>query len=89
MGFAQVVHSNHPKIQVGERVWGFFPMAQHLVVKAGNVSENGFQDVAAHRSLLSPVYSRYERVNSNPFYQQDTEDYLLLVKGTLYYILAN
>jgi len=81
MGFAQVVRSNHPEIQVGERVWGFFPMAQHLVVKAGNVSANGFQDVAAHRSLLSPVYSRYERVNSNPFYRSETEDHQLLVKG--------
>ena len=68
---------------------GFFPMAQHLVIKAGNVSENGFQDATAHRSLLSPVYSRYDRVNSNPFYRPDTEDYQLLVKGALYNLLAN
>lgn len=38
MGFADVAVSNCPGIAVGERVWGFLPMATHLKIQAGNKS---------------------------------------------------
>ncbi|NMP31606.1 DUF2855 family protein [Thalassotalea sp. M1531] len=81
MGFAEVVSSNHEKIKIGERVWGFFPMANYLVIDAGKTSPFGFSDVSAHRKGLSPVYSRFERIANNPFYQEQTEAYQMLIKG--------
>jgi len=81
MGFADVVSSNNEDIKVGERVWGFMPMATHLTITAGNLSKAGFSDVSPCREGLSPVYSRFDRVSENPFYQQKNEDYDILLRG--------
>ena len=66
MGFADVVASNCPGIEVGERVWGFLPMATHLKIQAGSVNEHGFKDVSAHRDGLAPVYASFDRVAAAP-----------------------
>lgn len=81
MGFADVIASNCPEIQNGERVWGFFPMASHLKINAGNISSTGFSDISAHREGLSPIYAAFERVKANPFYQKSNEDIEMLVRG--------
>lgn len=60
-GFADVVESQHPDIQVGERIYGYFPLATHLTVLAGKVSTRGFDDISSHRKDLSAVYNRYVR----------------------------
>ena len=39
MGFADVSASRHPGVAEGERVFGFFPMATHLVIDATGVGE--------------------------------------------------
>lgn len=81
MGFADVVTSNCQHIKVGERVWGFMPMATHIKILAGRHSKAGFSDVSPHRASLSPVYSTFERVSKNPFYQDGNEDFDILVRG--------
>ncbi len=63
-GFARVAASNHPDIAVGERLYGYFPMASHLVVSPGNVSESGFVDTAAHRQGLAIIYNQYNRLGT-------------------------
>lgn len=81
MGYSEVVLSNCEQIAVGERIWGFVPMASHVKVLAGNVSESGFYDISEHRAGLSPVYASFERVKQNPFYKQANEDFDMLVRG--------
>jgi len=81
MGFAEVMVSNCPEISVGERVWGFVPMASHVKINAGKISKMSFSDVSAHREGLSPLYSTFERVANNPFYRKENEAYEMLVKG--------
>ncbi|WP_144207764.1 DUF2855 family protein [Shewanella donghaensis] len=81
MGFADVVASNCPEIQVGERVWGFMPMSTHLKIVAGNISTNSFADISPCRKGLSPLYSQFNRVKGNPFYLTVNEDYDILVRG--------
>jgi len=54
-GHARVTESRHPDIAVGERVYGYLPMASHLDVLPGRVSAGGFMDMAAHRMPMSPV----------------------------------
>ena len=58
-GYADVVRSNTDGVEPGARVFGFFPMASHVVFEPGKVSETGFVDQAAHRSDLPAVYNRY------------------------------
>lgn len=65
-GHARVMESRHPDIAVGERVYGYLPMASHLDVIPGKVSAGGFMDTAAHRQPMSPVYNSYKRLAADP-----------------------
>src|SRR5438046_5465836 len=55
-GFGEVIASKHPNVPVGEMLFGYFPMATHLVIDAADVSKRGLRDGAAHRQGWSPVY---------------------------------
>lgn len=61
-GFADVVESAHDQIAVGNRYYGYYPMATHLVVQADRVSERGFSDIVDHRAALAAVYNNYLQV---------------------------
>jgi hypothetical protein len=58
-GFATVVESQAPGIEVGQRFYGYWPMASHALLLPGKVSPRGFTDMAAHRLVLPPVYNNY------------------------------
>ena len=63
-GFARVVASEHKNIAVGERVYGYLPMASHLLVTPANVQDGGFIDGAAHRQGLAIIYNQYHRLGT-------------------------
>ncbi len=65
-GFADVIASGVAALPVGERVYGYLPMASHLVVEPAKVSDKRFVDGATHRQKLPPVYNVYERVAADP-----------------------
>jgi hypothetical protein len=65
-GFGEVIASRHPSISEGERLFGYFPMATHLVIEATDVSKRGLRDAAAHRHGVAPVYNAYARVSGDP-----------------------
>lgn len=65
-GHARVVESNCPDIAVGERVYGYLPMASHLDVLPGKITKGGFVDTAAHRQPMSPIYNQYSRLAADP-----------------------
>lgn len=65
-GHARVIESHHPDIAVGERVYGYLPMASHLDVIPGRVNARGFMDTAAHRQPMSPIYNSYTRLAADP-----------------------
>ncbi|MHC2435205.1 DUF2855 family protein [Bradyrhizobium sp. USDA 4451] len=67
-GFGEVLASKHPMIAVGETLFGYFPMATHLVIEAADVSKRGLRDGAAHRQEVAPVYNNYARVSADPTY---------------------
>jgi hypothetical protein len=62
-GFSDVIASKHPNISEGERLFGYFPMATHLVIEAADVSKRGLRDAAPHRQVAAPVYNAYSRVS--------------------------
>ena len=64
-GFATVVASGHADIAVGERVYGYLPMASHLLVTPVNVQDGGFVDGAAHRQGLAIIYNQYHRLGTD------------------------
>jgi hypothetical protein len=65
-GFADVVVSRSPEIPVGERLWGYFPMASHVVLTPSRVSPRGFVDASPHRKDLPAPYNAYARTANDP-----------------------
>lgn len=60
-GFATVIESRAENITAGERVYGYLPMATHLLVQPVGANGDGFTDGTAHRQALPPIYNRYQR----------------------------
>jgi NADPH:quinone reductase-like Zn-dependent oxidoreductase len=79
-GFADVVASNAPELKAGERIWGYYPIASHLVVTPARVTASGFVDGAEHRQGLPPVYNQYERVAADPAYDPRRENEIALFR---------
>ncbi|MBA4327177.1 MAG: DUF2855 domain-containing protein [Polaromonas sp.] len=72
-GFGTVLQSLHPGVAVGERIYGYFPMASEAVLSPARLDSSGFYDAAPHRRELHPVYNQYLRCNTDPFYTASSE----------------
>ncbi|RYF41207.1 MAG: DUF2855 family protein, partial [Comamonadaceae bacterium] len=79
-GFATVVQSLHPGVAVGERLYGYWPMADSAVLQPHRLTASGFSDAAPHRASLHAVYNQYLRCNADPFYTAGTEDVQALLR---------
>jgi hypothetical protein len=72
-GFATVAESQCDGVSVGERLYGYLPMASHLVVEPARVNTHGFVDGAAHRRELPPLYNHLLRCGADAGYRADRE----------------
>lgn len=72
-GFGEVVASGDDAVAVGERFYGYWPMASHAVLQPVRHNAQGFVDGAPHRAGLAAVYNQYLRCAGDPFYTPDTE----------------
>ena len=73
-GFAEVIMSNNHEIEHGERVFGYFPPANFLIVNPVKVSPASFSDGKEHRKDLPPVYNNYVRLNAESDYDKSMDD---------------
>jgi hypothetical protein len=73
-GFADVVQSNVADVPVGERLWGFFPLASHLVLRPRATRGGQVVDSAAHRQDLPALYNSYTRTSGDPAAMKVMED---------------
>ncbi len=79
-GFGAVVQSLHPGVAVGERLYGYWPMANQAVLQPGRISEGGFTDAAPHRANLPAVYNQYLRCSTDPFHPGTAEEVQSLLR---------
>ena len=79
-GFGEVVESTVGGIDVGERIYGYLPMATELVMAPERVGSGSFVDAAAHRRELPAVYNRYARCGGDPGYTVELEDAQMLLQ---------
>jgi Protein of unknown function (DUF2855) len=63
-GYATVEASACDGLAVGQRCFGFWPMATHLVVQPAMLSADGFVDASERRAALPAIYNRYQRVHA-------------------------
>jgi hypothetical protein len=79
-GFADVIASTVAGIGVGERFYGYFPLASHLWMRPERVTERGFYDGAEHRAGLTSAYNQYTRCSWDAYYRPETENLQILLK---------
>jgi len=79
-GFADVQASKCEGIEVGERIYGYYPMSTHLVVTPKQVNGASFIDGADHRQPLALVYNQYLRCATDPLYNVKTEALQMLLR---------
>jgi Protein of unknown function (DUF2855) len=79
-GLAIIIHSRHPEVREGERVYGYFPMATHLVLQPGGLRGARFIDTADHRRELPQTYNEYVLVDRNAGYDQVHEHEHLVLR---------
>lgn len=89
-GFAKVIQSNSPELQVGERVYGYLPMGSHLLVHADRITAAGFSDSHPQRRSISPVYDHYMRCNADPSFSESAMAWILTFRPlfTTSFVLA-
>ena len=72
-GFGTVVESRCSGVPVGERCYGYFPIADDVDLFPTRVNAEGFLDGAPHRRDLHAVYNHYVRCSADPLYQPNRE----------------
>ncbi len=83
-GFATVTRlggsDDATPLQIGERIYGYFPMSSYLIVKPGRLNAQGFSDATEHRQALHPIYNQYRRCANDPGYNLKREAQQMLVQ---------
>ena len=68
-GFGDVVESTAPGVAEGTRVYGYFPLADELVVTPGRIDDQGFSDTTPSREAIPSVYARYAVTDADRVYR--------------------
>jgi Protein of unknown function (DUF2855) len=79
-GFADVVRTRHDGVRVGERLYGYFPISNYLVLQPDRVGAEDFVDASPHRAALPPIYNQYGRVAADPTYDPSQEAEIALFR---------
>ena len=72
-GFADVVESRCDAVPLGDRCYGYWPMADEAVLEPIKAGASGFTDGATRRRELAAVYNRYLRCAADPMYDAARE----------------
>lgn len=74
-GFADVVESRVEGVEVGERLFGYWPMSSHAVLTPSEVQVDTVVEGVSNRQALNPFYNRYSRCAADPGYSVEQEDW--------------
>jgi len=72
-GYGTVTESKCDSFEIGTRIYGFFPIAKSIDLKPTKLSPLGFQDGAAHRLPLHPIYNAYTITKNDPAFVPDLD----------------
>ena len=79
-GFADVSESRVEGVAVGERFYGYYPIADEVVLQPVRISPAGFFDGAEHRRELHAVYNQYTRCSTDSGYLAPLEAQQMLLR---------
>jgi len=83
-GYGQVISSKHDNFNVGDKYYGYFPMASHIVVQPDNITPFGFVDSNPMRKGMHPIYDYYTDVRNDVTYKQEDEAMQVLYRPLFY-----
>jgi hypothetical protein len=73
-GYAKIIKSNVEELNVGERLFGYFPPGDILNLKPIKVTDQGFIDGKEHRKDLPAVYNNYLRLSGDANYDSSIDN---------------
>ena len=73
-GFAEISHSRVEGLEVGERIFGYFPAANYLILNPAKIIDRSFSDGKDHRKELPPVYNNYVRLSGEENYDSSMDN---------------
>ncbi len=73
-GFGKVIESNSVEINIGERLFGYFPPANMLSLKPIKITDQSFSDGKDHRRDLPAVYNNYIRLSGDADYESEMDN---------------
>lgn len=79
-GYADVVASAHPDVEVGERLFGYWPMSRYALLAPAHVDGATVIEGAASRQTLNRFYNRYVRCALDTDYRAEEEDWRSLLQ---------
>ncbi|KAG8999192.1 hypothetical protein FRB90_012136 [Tulasnella sp. 427] len=79
-GFGTVVESKIEKIEVGERVFGYFPSAKYMMIRVDEKDINSFNFYALRPHLPADrrPYNQITRCKADPLYNEEEEEASML-----------
>ena len=72
-GYAKVTDSQCEGVEVGQMIYGFFPIVKSFDLKPARLSAHRFTDGAEHRVALHGVYNGYTFIDSDPSFSVHTD----------------
>lgn len=74
-GFATVARSAAERIAEGETFYGYWPLATHAVLTAGNIRGSGFSEDSPRRAGLPAPYNQYARLDALADHRKGDHDW--------------
>jgi len=72
-GFGTIVESRAPDLQVGERLYGLWPISAQCVLRTDRVTETGFVETSSSRTARAAAYNHYLRIDGAPDFAPELE----------------
>lgn len=73
-GYADVAESRSDLLAVGERLYGYLPLGDSLVIQPGGATKSAIKDMSPWRQPMSPFYNEYVRCAADPSYDKGLEN---------------
>ena len=86
---AKVIESQNSQINVGERIYGYFPASRYHVLKPSTVKKSYFLVERNHLPADRLAYNQYFRANGDLEYSSEYEDLMLIFRplwGTAFFL---
>jgi NADPH-dependent curcumin reductase CurA len=88
-GVGSVVESRNPKFKIGEKIYGYFPVAKYYCLNPTLINHTTFYVDRPHLPADRYVYNQYFRQLGDKEYSEKQEDHMIIFRplwGTSYFL---